>query len=264
MTHRFVTRNFEVLDGESARLRLRTTNDREFVVADQGIPRVSRERWKSAQDAECHGWLEIWRDSQEDRNSLHLAMFDYLAMLHGRRFAKVIELGCGPFTNLRLMLMTLAADEVHLLDPLLDSYRSHPHCAYADGALRLVDGRRVPIAGAYSSSIEEFDNSHRFDVVVLINVIEHCFDVHRLFDRVWTMLNPGGLLLFHDRYFDHDDVAQNSARDYDTAHPLKVDRRIVDGFLGRFAEVFRRAVTTSGAVRLSPPGDMVYFVGVRR
>jgi hypothetical protein len=75
------------------------------------------------------------------------------------------------------------------------------------------------------------------------------------------MLTPGGTLIFHDRYYDHAQVALEAEKVYDAAHPLKVDRRLIDEFIKRFERVFRRFVTTRGKTSFSGTGDEIYFVG---
>jgi SAM-dependent methyltransferase len=263
MTPSFVTRDFKTLTGEAARLRLMAVNDREFLSRENGIVSVSRERWEIAQDAEAHGWLDLWKGAVEDRNSHHYALFDYFLMLGDRSFDRAIELGCGPFTNLRFIASASKIAALELLDPLAERYIELPNCTYRDGRLRRIDGGSSPIDAVHSIPIEEMNIDERFDLVVLINVIEHCFDAERIFSNVWSLLRRGGVFVFHDKYYDHKDVAAEVLSSYDTGHPLKVDRRLVDTFLSRFAPVFSRRTTTFGAARMTDIGDAIYFVGER-
>ena len=261
MTFRFTTRDMETLTGEEARLRLLATNDAAFLSPDRGVVAVSRERWQVAQEAEAHGWMELWREVIEDRNTHHFALFDYLFMLKERRFGRAIELGCGPFTNMRLAASALEIGSIELLDPLMPRYMDHPHCAYRSGQLRLHDGRMAPITTAYAMPIEDLQPEGTYDLVLLINVIEHCIDVDRIFTGIWDMLAPGGVFVFHDKYFDLAEVAETIGSEYDTAHPLKPDRRVVDAFLERFRLVFSRRTTTLGRPMFTATGDAIYFVG---
>jgi SAM-dependent methyltransferase len=261
MDYRVITRDFEVVTGEEARARLAALNDREFLSEDGGVVAVSRKRWQLAQDAEANGWMALWRNAVEDRNHHHFAMFDRLLMLQQVRFRTALEMGCGPFTNLRLFLSALDIESIELLDPLIDTYRAHPNCTYKDGSFHDDRGGTRPIAALHALPIEDVPPSSRFDLIVLINVIEHCIDVRAVFAKVREMLVPGGMFIFHDKYFEHDQVAAEIATTFDTAHPLKVDRHVVDRFLGEFGTIFSRHITTIGAAPLSGEGSVIYFVG---
>ncbi len=257
----FVTRDFQTLTGEQARERLMTVNDKEFLTADSGVVAVSRERWKLAQEAEANGWLNLWRGAIEDRNTHHYALFDYFFMLRDRPFKRGIELGCGPFSNMRVAVSTVKVETIELLDPLIERYLELPNCAYTDMKLRRLDGNTEPVAKLHAMPIEDMQVEQKYDLVILINVIEHCIDVRKIFDNVWNLLVPGGVFIFHDKYFDHLETAVEIASHYDTGHPLRPDRKIVDGFLNRFETIFSRWISTEGAAKMTDTGDAIYFVG---
>jgi SAM-dependent methyltransferase len=261
MEYRYTNRDMETVTGEPARQHLLKTNDKEFLSPERGVVAVSRERWQIAQDAESHGWMDIWRDVIEDRNHHHFVTFDYLQILNDRTFARAMELGCGPFTNMRYAAHALKPKSIELLDPLMPRYMEHQHCSYRTGRLRLFDGQMVPIAACWAMPIEDFRAEAPYDLVLLINVIEHCIDVDLIFTRVWEMLAPGGVFIFHDRYYDAAEIAATILTEYDTAHPIKADRRVIDQFLDRFKLIFSRTTTTRGRPMFTSTGDAVYFVG---
>ena len=263
LDYTYVTRDFEVLTGEAARPFVEKTNDRRYLTRDGGIHTVSADRWKLAQDAERHHWLDLRPHLREDRNTDHAFLYDRYSVLTGRTFENAIELGCGPFTNMALIAQRCTIKRLTLLDPLIEDYMRHPNCLYRDGALSLPGGVRVPVAERVALPIEQFQPQARYDLVVMLNVIEHCYNVPVIFRKIWDMTVPGGLVLFHDRYFDHAQVVAEAERTYDAAHPLKVDRKVIDGFIGRFEEVFFRFITTLGQAEFSGIGDQVYFVGCK-
>ena len=261
--YQYVTRDFEVLTGEAARLLVEKTNDRRYLTRDGGIHTVSIDRWKLAQDAERHRWLDLHPHLREDRNMDHAFMYDRYSMLTGRTFENAIELGCGPFTNMALVAHRCKINRLTLLDPQIEDYMSHPNCLYRDGALALTTGETLPVAERVALPVEQFQPEARYDLVVMLNVIEHCYNVPVIFRKIWDMTRPGGIMLFHDRYFDHAKVAAGAGRSFDTAHPLKVDRKLVNAFLQRFNGIFFRTVTTRGQVSNSAPGEQVYFAGFK-
>ena len=136
----YVTRDFEVLTGEAARPLVERTNDRRFLTRDAGIHTVSVDRWKLAQDAERHHWLDLRPHLNEDRNMDHAFMYDRYSALAKRTFENAIELGCGPFTNMRVLGQVCTIKRLTLLDPLIEDYLQHQHCHYRDGSLTLSSG----------------------------------------------------------------------------------------------------------------------------
>lgn len=257
----YVTRDFEVLTGEAARPFVEKTNDRAFLTRDGGIHTVPIDRWKLAQDAERHHWLDLRPHVADDRNMDHAFMYDRYEMLAGRSFAEAIELGCGPFTNMAVLGQVCRIERLTLLDPLIEDYLGHANCRFRTGTLLGESGVAIPVAERVALPIEQFEPKVAYDLVVMMNVIEHCYDVPLIFRRIWEMTAPGGLVLFHDRYFEHEQVAAEADRVYDAAHPLKVDRKVIEAFMGRFEEVFFRLIATHGYALHSGVGDQVYFAG---
>lgn len=259
----YVTRDFETISGEAAKALIEKTNDRRYLTRDAGVHTVSVDRWKLAQDAELHHWLGVRAHMDEDRNVDHAYMYDRYSALQGRTFENAIELGCVPFTNMRVIGQVCTMKRVSLLDPLAEGYLKHPHCAYREGTLTTLNGNVVPVAELIALPIEQFQPKESYDLVVMLNVIEHCYNVPVIFRKIWDMTRPGGLVLFHDRYYDHEQVIVEAERTYDAAHPLKVDRKMINGFLQRFQGVFFRVITTHGFTQHSGTGDQVYFIGVK-
>lgn len=72
--------------------------------------------------------------AQSDRNQEHEIGFNYYADVP-LNLGNVLEVGCGPFTQLITILNNRAAKSITLLDPLLNSYLSLPNCTYKDKRL---------------------------------------------------------------------------------------------------------------------------------
>jgi SAM-dependent methyltransferase len=261
MAYSFTDKAFERMTGDAARRLVEERNESQFLSPDRGVVSVPESRWREAQEAERHGWMTLWRDETEDRNSFHAALFDNYLPLQGERFGRAIELGCGPFTNIRLLGRVAEIGRLTLLDPLINDYVGHPHCTYRDRMLFFGPQRFVYVDELVASPIEAFAPATAFDLVMLINVIEHCRDFDRVCEVVWSMLPAGGVFVFHDTYYRHEVVAEALRHHFDAAHPLRVDRNAIDRFLGRFEMVFRRVVATEGKAPLSGRGETVYFIG---
>jgi SAM-dependent methyltransferase len=283
----------EIHEGEAAARRLEAERARQarFFDPAQGVARVDRARWEEAQRYEKHSWLVNSRRQATDRNEYHRAQMAGYDALRGLTFARGIELGCGPFTNMRFILEVCGVREITLLDPLLNDYLRHRFCRYAGGRLgglwgggSSLLGLRHPLAylsdrlnahriGGWhgrpvrlaASMIEQYTADAPFDLVVMINVIEHCQDAPAVFAKILELLRPGGVLVFGDRLYDAAQVQALAAHLYDAGHPLRVDRRVINAFLD---ENFTRLHRSERAVRhvfrgVEQAGDELYYIGRR-
>jgi SAM-dependent methyltransferase len=257
----FIDDKAEVHEGEQARRQLQARAAAESVDAERGVTQVTAERWQEAQRYERRTWLDKGRRAASDRNEEHRQRFAGYAPLRGLHFEHAIELGCGPFTNIRLLLEQCSAEQVTLLDPLIEEYLAHPFCRYRHGRLgglfnehvgrlptylrrpgRFVRGKANDYrAGGFwgrpvtlaPAMIEQFETQHRFDLVVMINVLEHCQDAAAVFQKIDEILLPGGVFVYHDKMYRAEEVKRLAGLIYDAGHPLRVDQSVVDIFLGR-------------------------------
>ncbi len=287
----FIDEHRRVFSGRDARERLQQKNDSALVDPVRGIVRVDPARWEEAQRYERLTWLRDARYCTSDRNEDHRIHFAGFGMLRGMHFDRAIELGCGPFTNLRLILPVCRVGSVTLLDPLIDDYPRHIFCSYAGGRLegllrprlalrdlrhprtflsRRLDafragrwfGRPVERIGA---PIEEMPERAPFDLVVMINVLEHCRDAEAVFAKLDACLAPGGIFVFADALYQADETARLCPDRYDAGHPLHVDRSVTTAFLeSRFtplmwAEYLRASVFSGVAIEQTD----IYFIGRR-
>jgi SAM-dependent methyltransferase len=291
-----------ILTGDAAKRAREHKNDQEFLdPAGGGVLNVTEKRWITAQTAERKHWMELGIHSDDDRNKEHAAGFGGYRALAGKTFGSAIELGCGPFTNLRLIANHCRIDAYTLLDPLISDYLTHPSCAYTrfelfvdryrsqlvparlrtairrrlpstllrrirDNRNRWGIGRAIPIKNLIAAPIEQMPTDCAHDLVVIINVIEHCYDVRQVFANILAVMPPGSVLVFHDKLYDHEHVEQQITTSYDAAHPLRIDQKVVRSFLdSNFESLYTNVMP-------APPiltGDkyssgMLYIIGVRK
>ena len=291
----FIDSDVRILTGTAAEKALREKNDLPFFTRDSGVVAVSAERWQEAQHAEKLHWMKYGIRCLADRNEHHAGLFQGYSALRGMRFHDAIELGCGPFTNLRLVARSCGISRCTLLDPLIREYVAHPNCAYADNQLiverrlygenllgavlsRIYNGaynvvRRavnpsVPVHRLINSSIEDMPVDSSYDLMCVVNVVEHCFDINRVFKNMLSVLPKGGVLIFHDRYYDAGKLEGLLESLYDAAHPLRVDRKVIEQFLHDNFDALEECVV-SESLGGETEGDMpqvqsVYYIGRRR
>lgn len=296
MEHFFIDENVEILEGEEAARALARHNDSAFFVQGQGVPRVTEDRWCNAQAAEKRHWLELGVAADDDRNYQHLKAFQGYRVLRDREFKRAIELGCGPFTNLRIIGDICRVTSCDLLDPLIREYIGHPNCSYRNGHIRVENTswprfsrlvrtgvRRltthggkpiawplrhrptIPVARIMPIPIEKLVSGPQYDLVTMINVVEHCYDIDLVLRNVAAATAPDGILIFHDKYYSALMTEQRVASQYDAAHPLRVDRSLIDGFLSQnYSSLFHRVVPVAKEfMGCDVSSDHFYFIGRR-
>ena len=223
----FVSSPTDVSKGDRALQRLETTNDSRFET-DDGIVQVDEARWEVSHEYERYTWLTHNLILETDRNEFHrdqLGNYDALPDDLGR----VIELGCGVFTNVRYILPDRKADGVFLLDPLVKEFQAeHPHCTYKDGDLA---GHEVTLV---NKRIEDYNTRYKFDTIVMINVIPHCLDANKIFEFIRKRIKSGGYVVLGEFPREHP-----AKLHYDAGHPLALRSHVLEGFLSEFEEVYR-------------------------
>lgn len=267
----YVDEQARVLRGAAAEEAVRERSDARFVSED-GIVRVTQERWATAQQFERSGWMDRWNGASDDRNLLHAEEFEGYAAIAGRRFARAIELGCGPFTNLRVIADFVEIGKVTLLDPLLESYRGLANCRYREGTLRAHSGDPVlEVEEMLACPIEKMPAialaGRKYDLVVMMNVMEHCFDAGLIFRKILEIIEPGGVLIFHDSMYDPQKTRRVVAEKYyEAGHPLMVGYPVMQRFMREFFRelFFKEAPNPPDYPEVCPHAGHFYFLGERR
>jgi hypothetical protein len=197
----FIDKEINVIQGQDADLRIQEKNDSKYIENDS-ILKVDRERWLDAQYYERKTWMQLGLSLSDDRNYEHSERFDNYSKLkeNNKSIKKVIELGCGPFTNLRTIYSLLPnIEEVHLLDPLLNDYLNHPNCFYKN---KNFSGYKTV---THSCPIEDFNNDDIKDGVVnpsLCSNLTDCYSKNKLINDN-TNLSTKGRNIFLDKFNDY-------------------------------------------------------------
>jgi len=260
MNKQYTDKNITVHTGMNAEQLLNTKND-SIYIEDGSILKVDSDRWDEAQFYERKTWMEQCLMLNDDRNYDHYHHFNsYSSIIEYQKKHKinnVIELGCGPFTNLRTMIHYIEdVKEIHLLDPLLSSYLTHPNCPYKNGQL----GQHK--VKTYSTPIESFIPEVKYDLVLMNNVLEHCYDIPVIFDKIYDMLNEGGLFVFGDVYFMKRDIIELSTILYDSGHPLRLSKEYMDDYLSKYEPIFDIDIhTPSPGLHADYGRHEKYFIG---
>jgi SAM-dependent methyltransferase len=223
---------------------------------DSSVLEVSEARWREAQQWE----LSVWREGQQKRGWKRVVWPLAAPILRALNWRKAwgddwnhwwkrhfddyrflpaelgdcIELGCGPYTNTRLILDGRSAGRVVCSDPLVRSY---------------VGFRGRWLAEAYASGRVEVDDHPieelpfppaSFDLVVMTNVLDHVRDANLCMRTAVGLLRPGGYLVLGQDLSDDADIANHP---YDVGHPIRLRREDLDPYLEALETVHRRDLT---------------------
>jgi len=227
--------------------KLSFCNDIKYLNPKKGVVSVDDNRWKEAQEYEKKIWMKDFKFVADDNDKKNKDSFNNYSALDGKIFDNVIELGCGPFTNLRYILSHIKCKKIDLLDPLIKDYIKKYNCAYKHGLISGDNVWRNRFFGSkkqvnlYNFSIEEFVVDKKYDLIIMINVLEHCKDFEIIKKKILSMSKKGSYFVFSDKIFNLDQIKQNLKNTYDSGHPLRVDKKYLMKFLkDNFRKIYWR------------------------
>lgn len=165
-------------------------------------------------------WNFWWKDK-----------FDNYRLLP-KHISKALEVGCGPYTNMRLISKLKSVDEMHCVDPLMDLYKSFKLNWLAEMAKK---GKIFTYAGK-GEELKFSDNS--FDLVVCNNVLDHVQDAEACLSEIYKVLKPGGYFVFGQDLSNEEDIEkQNKKEGGAVGHPIKLHEHALDTLLGERYEI---------------------------
>lgn len=253
----YIDRGPAVFVRDEARERLRENTDAKFFDPELGVAIVPEERWRIAQEAEHSHWFDSTgspKKKADDRNLDHFRNFNLYRSIRGMKFRRALEVGSGPFTNLRLISRVCGIGSVSLLDPLADRYRFHSGSYVLSDRLTSVPAWKwlpqfwksasrplklglakilgsIPVEEVYKLEGEDDSDLGTFDLVVVINVLEHCRDARSVLENAINRLEEGGILIFSDKLYPLAGISEGLRRIYDVAHPVRISAEWVRSVL---------------------------------
>ncbi len=250
MKKKFVNTNGKIFYGDEAELLLRNKNDIRFVSKD-GIVKVDEQRWKEAQLYEKSEWMDRATNYTDDRNEYHMQQFDNYNVLSGHVFESAIELGCGPFTNMRLIKNTCDIKQLSLLDPLMESYINHPG--------QQISKLNAKAMYSLPCEAELWVMERKYDLIVMINVLEHVYNVPKIFANIHNALLPGGIFVFSDVAWKSETIKKMAGTMYNAGHPIRLEENYLNAELDGYKQLYYKLVNDYNG-DINPIGD-IYFIG---
>ena len=112
--------------------------------------------------------------------------------------------------------------------------------------------------------IEEMAVPEKFDLIIMINVIEHCRDAYSVFDKIKKLADKQAVFIFSDKYYYLDQISARVKNHlFDAGHPLLIDRGVIENFLhDNFETIYEKVKFKEFEVNGMNLGyDSVYFIG---
>lgn len=143
-------------------------------------------RWKVAQAAEIRWWQNyLKKKPKKDYLAWKLEYWQNLIQkieVPIIKQAKVLDAGCGPAG----VFMALGDCQVDAVDPLLDQYEEK---------LDHFNKPDYPYVNFYHAPLETFEPAQKYDQIYCLNAINHVADLDLCFDKLVSMVQPGGTLV---------------------------------------------------------------------
>ena len=210
------------------------------------IERVSTERWRDAQQWEQRHWIKaqayrarffknhLWRllsrlglvekyrgDDWNRWWKTAFADYSFLPPVVNN----AIEVGCGPYSNVRLIMDRCHPNHLILSDPLIRTY--------AKFQLTFVAQQYQEVACMLDDHpIEELPfSSDYFDLSVMINVLDHVRDAHQCMANLIRITRPGGYLILGQDLTNEEDLAKMKNTNGEIGHPIKLSAEWFEPYL---------------------------------
>jgi SAM-dependent methyltransferase len=237
---------------------------------DYGTAIIPVHIWKKAQQAED----SLWRNNREDNDRFedHFEGFANYACIP-ENLGHVAEYGAGPWTQFRglLHLRPHTVERFTIIEPGADFYTKNvPTCAYKTGKLEKykISGEFYDFPLTVQSKLgEQTTTSHRhaFDTIMVSNVIEHVQNAVEFLHGIHHSLTPGGLLIFHDRYYETPESG-DAVLGRNVYHPIRLTRTFFDHFLSDFDIIFNNCDghKTIRGWKMRNAGERGYYVVARK
>lgn len=221
--------------------------------------KVSRERWEQAQAWERQHWVNTQKNMGKFGKNLiwkMLAAFNIKDKYRGNdwnywwqqqfdnydflpeQMNNMIELGCGPYSNTRLILEKTTPKHVVLSDPLIKTY---------------VNFNNTFVAGMYREGFCTIDDhpieecpfrSDFFDLSIMINVLDHVKDADLCMQNAMKIVKPGGIFIFGQDLSNDEDMQRRADKPEDIGHPIFLDEEWCNLYLDAgFEPIIRKVLS---------------------
>lgn len=222
------------------------------------IRKVENERWKEAQEFELK-FAKDTIEADDDWNRWWSEKFDDYSLLSGKSYRNVLEVGCGPHTNVRYILPLIDVEKIWLEDPLiqyyityslnnLDSFGKYLRMKFFRNkisySLNLFSNLAYKVDSS-SSKLEDLPyKDNQMDLIICINVLDHVNDYDKCMQELNRVLNNNGILVLGQDLSNMEDRLQCPESYTDIGHPIKIDHLLIGNtFDSRYQRLFEKILS---------------------
>lgn len=163
--------------------------------------------------------------------------------------------------------------DVTLVDTQIFDYKAIKGCTYYTGDF-MANGQAYPTVLS-KTPVEEFSRQptpmKQYDTVICMNVLVYAQDAFKFLETLFHAVKVGGLLIFHDRWFDNPQLSSKCKTAGFTINVIQITRGVLDHFLSHFdrSPYFTTNQTSDQAIRASEwchgkDNEPAYWVAVRK
>lgn len=134
-----------------------------------------------------------------------------------------LEIGCGPYTNIRLISKKCKIKEIYCCDPLIDMYISFK----ATWLSTHFSKKRIKIFSDKGENLR-FDSNY-FDLLICINVLSHVQNVKKCLQEIIRVTKQGGFIVLGQGLSNEKDLSNKIVRE-DIGHPMKIHHTTIDTY----------------------------------
>lgn len=209
------------------------------------VHQVTKARWQKAQNWELNYWSTLdKRISQKKVGASNILR----SLISGRKtevelddwnywwkekfddyqfvpksIDSAIELGCGPYTNMRLIARQHLIRKVVCSDPLVSYYAK-----FENGWLRSANNNHDVVLVQHPAESAPFSDCS-FDCVILINVLDHVFNAEACMMEAYRLTKTDGILIVGQDLTNDEDM-NNIMNIKDVGHPIRIDHEWFENF----------------------------------
>ena len=223
------------------------------------VRHIDTEKWKRAQEFELKFAKQIIT-AGDDWNLWWQEKFDNYNFLDDLTFLNVLEVGCGPHTNIKFILPRIKFSKVFMEDPLIQYYityfytrkenklKEFKDLLFCGGdernfLLKLFSNPEI-VVDLSSAKLEELPyRDETMDLIICINVLDHVNDYDSCMFEINRVMRKGGIFILGQDLSNEEDLRYCPESYSDIGHPIKVDHQILgDTLANGYTKLIRKVL----------------------
>jgi len=156
--------------------------------SDQGTKKIPSTRWNTAQNSEEEYWSDYTTESLLEESAgrypkkAKILLKEWSAHITVINNTKILQIGCGPEDVINYFQI----GELYSIDPLAEFYKRKFNLDYNNSNIKQARGEEIPFPDKC------------FDIVILINVLDHTEIPDKVISEANRVLKDNGIFHFEN------------------------------------------------------------------